>query len=377
MHPAPESAPPASIALDASLWDEPTTGIALYAKKLCAALEGQGVRVWRIGARHSGDSPRGETGRTVYFLWQLAQILDQLDQPIFHAVCNFNLPPKRVPEKRLVLTVHDLIPELLPEAVSLAFRWQFRVWLASSLRVADKVICVSRHTRDDLTRRFEVDAEKLSVVYHGVDHVDSIPAPDATGLAFLRSLALPEQYVLYGGALDARKNVQVLVSACARLRERGRPVTLVLAGQNWFGSGALSTVVARARSEGADIRPLGYQPDAIFYELIRRAAVFAFPSHYEGFGLPPLEAMRLGVPTVVSTAGALPEICGNGAIQLPPDDAEGWAATLDGLLKSPEQRRTWAAAGKERSAKFVWSETARQTIEVYRSALDGRRPASR
>ncbi len=373
----PDSAPPVSIALDASLWDEPTTGIGLYAKNLSAALQRQGVRVWRIGARHSGDSPRGEIGRTVYFLWKLAEVLERIEQPIFHAVCNFNLPLKRVPEKRLVLTVHDLIPELLPETVSLAFRWQFRLWLARSLRVADKVICVSRQTREDLTRRFQVDEDKLSVVYHGVDHVDSMPAPDATGLAFLRSLALPEQYVVYGGALDARKNLEILISACARLRARGRPITLVLAGQNWFGSGVLSMLVARARSEGADIRPLGYQPDSIFYELMRRASVFAFPSRYEGFGLPPLEAMRLGIPSVVSTAGALPEICGSGAIQVAPDDVDGWAAALDGLLKSPEQRRTWAGAGKERSAQFTWTETARQTIQVYRSALASSVSASR
>ena len=377
MHRDTDSGPPASIALDASLWDEPTTGIGLYAKNLSAALERQGVRVWRIGARHSGDSPRGEVSRTVYFLWKLAEVLEHVEQPIFHAVCNFNLPPKRVPKKCLVLTVHDLIPELLPETASLAFRWQFRLWLARSLRVADKVICVSRQTRDDLTRRFQVDEEKLSVVYHGVDHVDSVPAPDATGLVFLRSLALPEQYVLYGGALDARKNVEILISACARLRARGNPITLVLAGQNWFGSGALSTLVARARSEGADIRPLGHQPDAIFYELMRRASVFVFPSRYEGFGLPPLEAMRLGVPTVVSTAGALPEICGSGAIQVAPDDVNGWAATLEGLLNSPEQRRTWAAAGKERSAQFIWNETARQTMQVYRSALASSFSASR
>jgi glycosyltransferase involved in cell wall biosynthesis len=369
MHRHPDSAPPPSIALDASLWDEPTTGIGLYAKNLCAALERQGVRVWRIGARRSGDSPRGETSRTIYFLSKLAPVLDKVEQPIFHAVCNFNLPPTRVREKRLVLTVHDLIPELLPGTVSFAFRWQFRLWLARSLRVADKIICVSRQTRDDLTRRFQVDEEKLSVVYHGVDHVDSMATPDATGLAFLRSLALPDQYVLYGGALDARKNVEILISACARLRARGKPITLVLAGQNWFGSGALSTLVARARSEGADIRPLGYQPDSIFYELMRRASVFVFPSRYEGFGMPPLEAMRLGVPTVVSTAGALPEICGSGAIQVPPDDADGWTAKLEGLLKSPELRRTWAGAGKERSAQFTWDETARQTIQVYRSAL--------
>jgi len=155
---------PLSVALDASLWDEPTTGIALYGRKLAEALEKAGLRVRRIGARHAGENPRGDTSRTIYFLAKLAPVLSNLDEPLFHAVCNFNLPPARVSGKQLVLTVHDLIPELLPQSVSLAYRLQFRLWLSRSVRVADKIICVSRKTRDDLTARFDVAEEKLVVV---------------------------------------------------------------------------------------------------------------------------------------------------------------------------------------------------------------------
>ena len=361
---------PLSVALDASLWDEPTTGIALYGRKLAEALEKEGLRVRRIGARHAGENPRGDCSRTVYFLAKLAPILSNLDEPLFHAVCNFNLPPARVSGKRLVLTVHDLIPELLPQSVSLAYRLQFRLWLSRSVRVADKIICVSRKTREDLTARFDVAEEKLVVVYHGADHVDAVPAPDATGLAFVQSLALPEQLVLYAGALDARKNLEALIAAALRLRAGGQPITLVLAGQDWYGSDEVAARVSRARKDGADIRSLGYQDESIFYALMRRATVFAFPSHYEGFGLPPLEAMRLGIPTVVSTAGALPEICGDGAQQVAPDDIEGWASTLARLMASPQERRALASAGQKRAAQFTWNETARRTIDVYRSALE-------
>ena len=368
IQPRPDAAP-LSIALDASLWDEPTTGIGLYTRRLAAALEKQGVRVRRMGARHSGENPRGESSRTVYFLGKLSEILAGIEEPLFHGLCNFNLPPVRVPGKRMVLTVHDLIPELLPQTVSLAYRWQFRLWLTRSVRIADRIICVSRKTRDDLLQRFQLDEAKLSVVYHGVDHVNAIPTLDATGAAFLQSLALPEQYVLYAGALDARKNVESLLPLTSRLRIGEKPVTLVLAGQNWYGSDALATLVSRARKDGADIRSLGYQSEAVFYEVMRRATVFAFPSRYEGFGLPSLEAMCLGVPTVVSTAGALPEICGEAAVQVPPDDVEGWAAAIQALLNSPEERRARAAAGRERAGRFTWKEAAKQTIEVYRSAL--------
>src|SRR5262249_3114811 len=176
-----------------------------------------------------------------------------------------------------------------------------------------KIICVSQKTREDLKARFDVAEEKLAVVYHGADHVNAVPAPDATSLAFVQSLALPEQLVLYAGALDSRKNVAVLIAAASRLRAGGQPITLVLAGQDWYGSDEVAARVSRARKDGTDIRSLGYQDESVFYALMRRATVFAFPSRYEGFGLPPLEAMRLGIPTVVSPAGGPPGVCGDGA----------------------------------------------------------------
>ncbi len=359
-----------SVAIDASLWDEPTTGIGLYTRHLTEALSREGVRVRRVGARHSGENPRGPMGRTAYFLGRLSSVLDAVDEPIFHALCNFNLPPVRIPSKRMVLTVHDLIPDLVPGTVSFAFRWQFRLWLSRSLKIADRVICVSRRTRDDLTARFQVDEDKLSVIHLGVDHVDAIPDPDAAGTAFIESLALPSQYVLHAGALDIRKNVEALLDACGKLHARGQRVPLLLVGQEWYGSEALGKRIARLRSEGIDIRALGYQSAPIFYALMRRATVFAFPSRYEGFGLPPLEAMRLGIPTIVSTAGALPEVCGDAALQIDPDDAEGLASAIERLLGSKAERQARAAAGREWAARFTWRSTAKETVDVYRLALD-------
>src|SRR5205814_9193767 len=137
--------------------------------------------------------------------------------------------------------------------------------------------------------------------HNGVDHVERMPALDATCEAYLRSLALPARFALYAGALDARKNVEAIVAACAQTR-----TPLVLIGQSWFGRGPIEQRIARARADGADIRPLGYQSEALFCELIRRARVFVFPSRYEGFGLPPLEAMWLGTPAIVSNRGSLP-----------------------------------------------------------------------
>jgi len=356
------------VAFDASLWDEPTTGIGLYTRCLADALGARGVRLARLGARLTGEDPRGGMGRTAYVLARLPRTLKGSEARLYHALGNFNLPLVRTPGKAYVVTVHDLIPLDMPETVSRAYRWQFRLWLARSVRVADRIVCVSARTRDDLLARHPEAADKVTVAYNGVDHVDW-HVPDATTEDFLRSLALPKRFALYAGSLDVRKNVSLVLDALERLKARGRPVALVMAGQRWFGSGSVESRVERMRSEGHDIRPLGYQSEAVFYELMRRATVFTFPSRYEGFGLPPLEAMRLGTPAIVSTTGATPEVCGEGAPAVRPDDAEGLAEAMDRLMSSDAERRRWAEAGRAQAARFTWARCAEDTLSAYEQAL--------
>ncbi|NVI99579.1 glycosyltransferase family 4 protein [Myxococcus sp. AM009] len=356
------------IAFDATLWDEPTTGIGLYTRCLASALEALGVQLIRMGAQSSGEAPRAKAGRTAWTLGGLPRVLQGSDAPLYHAHGNFNLPLIRAPGMKYVLTVHDLIPLLMPETVSSAFRWQFRLWLSRSLMVADQVVCVSERTRQDLLARYPEAESRTVVVPNGVDHVHA-PALDDTSKDFLRALSLPKEYVLYAGSLDVRKNVDLVLDALELLRPRGRPVSLVLAGQRWFGAGRVESRISRMRSEGFEVRSLGYQSDAVFYELMRRAAVFVFPSRYEGFGLPPLEAMRLGTPTIVSTAGSLPEVCGDAALSVGPDDANGLARALDRLLHSPEERRALAERGRAQAAKFTWKRTAEGTLAAYEAAL--------
>jgi len=358
-----------SVALDATLWDEPTTGIGLYTRNLARALEDEGVQIRRLGARVSGDDTRGAMSASAYVIGRLPGALQNAEEPLYHGVCNFNLPLTRVPGKRMVLTVHDAIPVLLPDTVSIAYRWQFRLWLARSLRVADRVICDSARTKADLISRFDIASDKVDVVHLGVDHVDSIPPPDAIGQTFLKTLSLPPQFVLYAGALDVRKNIGCLLDAIELLWSRGDKVPLAVMGQSWFGSTPVERRIARMQSNGFEIRMLGYQAPSIFYELMRRATAFVFPSRYEGFGLPPLEAMHLGVPVITSNTGALPETCGDAAVQVDPDNPSALADALIELLKSPEQRAIRAEAGRRWAARYTWKRTARQTIEVYRSAL--------
>src|SRR6185295_10333360 len=360
---------PLSVALDALLWDEPTTGIGLYTRCLARALERLGVAVRPLGARSSGADPRGQMGKSAYVLARLPGALARAPEPLYHAVGNFNLPLRRPPGKRLVLTVHDLIPEIFPEMTSRAYRWQFRLWLTRSLKLADRISCDSERTRRDLLERHEVPEERVVAVHLGADHVDEVARPDAVGMQYVEALGLPERFVIYAGSLDARKNVGAVLEAFDRLWREGEKITLVLVGQRWFGSGPVERQIARLREGGMDLRPLGYQPPELFYELIRRAALLVFPSRYEGFGLPPLEAMRLGVPAVVSNAGSLPEVCGDAAVQVGPDDDGALAAAVARLMRSEGERAALAEAGRRRAAGFTWERCARRTIELYRAAL--------
>lgn len=357
------------LAFDATLDDEPTTGISLSSKQLALALEGQALSLERWGAHRSGQAPRRGVGRSRWVLERLPRLLEERTPELFHATANFNLPLQRVGQTKLVLTVHDAVPVLLPDTVSRAFRWQFRLWLARSLTVAHRVVFVSEAARRDVLASFEVDREKTSVVHHGVDHVFDVPPPDNISAAWLEALGLPETFVLYAGALDARKNVQLVLEAMERMFEQGRRSTLVLAGQRWFGAGAVEHEVQRLTERGLDVRPLGYLDERVFYALMRRAAVFVFPSRYEGFGLPPLEAMALGVPTIVSSAGSLPEVCGDGAMTVAPDDADDLARRLDALLGSSSLRESWSALARRRAAQFTWARSAAAVHQVYRSAL--------
>lgn len=352
-------------ALDATLWDEPTTGIALYTRELHAALTRNGLDVERWGARRTGEVPRGRTARTLWTVSRLPALLEERRPRLFHALSNFNLPLVRS-HTPLVLTVHDLVPLLLPDTVSTPFRWQFRVWLSRSLAIADAVICVSETARQSVLRHFEVDARKLHVVPHGADHVERVAPPDETTVKWLDAVLPPENtFVLYAGALDARKNVQLVLRAVEKLHDQGLRVPLVLAGQRWFGAGPIEAELARVKARGVDVRALGYLSDSVFYALMKRAGVFVFPSRYEGFGLPPLEAMRLGVPTIVSTEGSLPEVCGGGAAQVGPDDTGALAVLLSKWLTDDAERSRQATRASDHAQKYVWADTARETARIY------------
>ena len=220
------------------------------------------------------------------------------------------------------------------------------------------MVCVSAWTRDQLLRRHpELDPARVSMVHNGVDHVRP-RSLDAVSQAWLRSLGLPERWVLFAGALDARKNLELVLDALERLGPRAP--ALVLAGQRWYGSGPIEKRIGGLRATGLDIRPLGYLAEPLLWGLMAAAPVFVFPSRDEGFGLPPLEAMALGTPVVVSTAAAFPRCAGRRRSRSGPTTPPVSPPRCSGSWRIPRSARAAerpAASGHARSGGTLWPST--------------------
>lgn len=260
-----------------------------------------------------------------------------------------------------VATVHDLTPILFPEWHSLKNRLGFAPFLGGSVRRARRLAAVSEHTRRDLVARFPEAAAKTTVVHNGVDVSPAPPGGPAPNGG--------RPYVLSLGTLEPRKNVGRLVEAMESIWDR-RPdfPDLVLAGAEGWGLRGLAERL-RASRHAARIRPSGYLAGDERARFMAGARVFAYPSLYEGFGLPPLEAMSLGTPVVASSASSLPEVVGDAGLLPDPEDVSAIARALERAHDDEEFRRAAAVRGPARAAQFTWAEAARRMRALFAEAL--------
>jgi glycosyltransferase involved in cell wall biosynthesis len=261
------------------------------------------------------------------------------------------------------------MPETLPRAQAFYLRAATRL----SARRASALIAVSAFTAAELQDVLAVPAERIHVVPNGLD--DSFRRPDEGAVAAYRERrGLPAGFVLAVGTLQPRKNLAVLLAAVAELAQRGpmRPPDLVVAGAPGWGDIDIAAEARRLGLEGT-VRVTGYVEPSELPLLYASAAVFAFPSRYEGFGLPAVEAMACGTPVIAARASSLPEVCGDAAVLVDPGVPAAWADALGRLLSSPGERQRLAAAGIARAAGFSWDKAAAGTLEAYRHALDGAR----
>lgn len=280
---------------------------------------------------------------------------------LFHAT--EHLLPK-LTRARSVFTLHDTAYLLFPKYHLMQNRLYLTVMMPRFLARADAVITVSENTRRDALRFYRLDPAKVRVIPEGVEprfHPESNPQSLAE---IKKRYGLPARFILCVSTIEPRKNLPLLLEAYAALRPRCPDVGLVLAG----GKGWLyESFFERLRSLGLEnqVTLTGYVPESDLPGLINCAEVFAYPSMFEGFGLPPLEAMACGIPVVCSNASSLPEVVGEAGMLLPPDDVRGWAEALTRLLTDSALHADLRARGLARARQFTWETAARKTLEVY------------
>jgi len=363
------------VALCTKWIDEPYTGVGLYTRQLAAhlaELAGREDIELTLVHKDASDDPLYRRAREVRYsalpgpLWvvsqeaalrRLAATVDVVHEPYIGV--------RRKLAARQVVTVHDTMPLDFPEHAPASFRAYFRRAMPRVLDRADAVLVNSNTTKEDVLRHFDVPREKVHVTYLGSDHV----APAGQGGQRVREgLGLGGAPYFLAVGTSGTKNLPATFAAFRAFRSgHEKAVRLVVAGR-------LPRAAARQVREdpglaGAVVE-LGHLPSEALPAVYEGSLAVVHPALYEGFGFVPLEAMRLGVPAVVSGRGALAEVCGGAALVAPPDDPEAVAAAMASLT-DPGERARWVARGRARAEAFLWRNTAMGTVLVYRRLASG------
>ena len=267
-----------------------------------------------------------------------------------------------------VVTLHDTIPLVYPDQY-LKTGWAHK-WLYKCAQKRDHVITISNHAKGDIHRLLGIPLDRISVTYIAAEESFRPVADPADRETVSRRYGISPPYLLYVGGLvysDPRKNLDTLLDAFAAVVADGEELTLVLAGKKGRLAETLETRVARA-GLGGRVVFTDFVADADLPALLSGARAFVYPSRYEGFGLPVLEAMACGAPTIAYRATSIPEVVGeDGALLVPPDDTRALVQALREVIERSDLRAELSKKGIARARAFSWDRTARETVAVYRA----------
>lgn len=299
----------------------------------------------------------------------VANTFSQANLDVLHAPANV-LPLHY--KKPAVVTIHDLAiyshPEWFPSGQDFSVKWL----VPSSVRKAKHVIAVSQATAQDITRQFHLPKQRVSVIHEGIAQTKSISK--LTARRHLKPYHLSERYFVYIGTLEPRKNIAGIINAfdsiaCSKFK-RYKDIQLILAGQKGYHFEDTYNTIQGAKC--GRIRYIGYVSDAVKQALLSQALGLVFPSFYEGFGLPVLEAMQAGTPVITSKISSLPELVGKSALLINPAKQFELEHAIDKLASSKITRERLIKKGKVQAEQFSWEKCARETLVVYEKVAENK-----
>jgi glycosyltransferase involved in cell wall biosynthesis len=351
------------------------TGTGVYAARLLERLsKSEDIRIEVFGGWPDSSSPQARLGRALRFGGSLAwvhgrlpfllraQSFDLLHSPAFIAPVKSPCPK--------VVTVHDITHLLYPSHFASWWIRYLSLAMPRVLRSSSAIICGSEHSKRDIVNAYGLPSKNVHVVPYGVDH--SRFCPDAVlDEEWARSFGLRAGYVLHVGEFSQRKNIPVLLRAVDHLRSKGKweGRQLVLAGTaspGVLGAAEIQDVL-RELDLGDSVIATGRVPDSHLPGLYRHAGVLVMPSLYEGFGFPVLESMAVGTPVVASNVSSLPEVAGDAAILISPQDVAAFANAIDDVLSNKVTADELRRKGYCRAREYSWERAAEETVAVYRS----------
>ena len=298
--------------------------------------------------------------------------LDMLHVPHFNAPLICPCP--------LVITIHDLIltkfPSRRSSTLSPLLYWfknlAYRIVISRAVKQAKMIITVSEFTKKDIVQQFNVPSEKIKVIYNGLSTTSlSSPYDFKADRDILLRYNIKAPYFLYVGSAYPHKNLEWLVQLFIKWSEQHTGYQLVLVGEHdYFYERLIKFIVDLSeRQRVGDIICPGFVPDESLAALYRQAAVYVFPSRYEGFGLPPLEAMSYGCPVLASDSSCLPEILGPAAVYFKDNDMESALTAMEKILRNENYRQRFIALGFEQIKKYNWDNCAQETLKIYQQVL--------
>jgi alpha-1,3-rhamnosyl/mannosyltransferase len=291
----------------------------------------------------------------------LPALLEDMNVDVY-ANTTFSIPALKTSPKQVAF-IHDVVFEDHPEWVEPKLREYLSRWSRFSASHADRVVTVSKHAGNRIAEVYDIDHRRIRVIYNGLTPESrSSPSPDRIAHA-RREQSLSMPYILYIGSIEPKKGIPELLEAFSRLSREESNIDLALVGG--AGGPAFDLHAAILKTGCPDrVRRLGYLPEEEKRALLAGSALFVYPSHYEGFGLPPLEAMALGVPCVVNDATSLPEVVGAHALRVDVRDAERFAATLSRGLHDEAFRARAGLLAPRWAKKFTWQRAAGRFLDL-------------